>query len=315
MTKSLLRKGWSGLFLVAGTMAVIGCQETPPKLGDQERNQTKAYPQDFKTDIAWITVEWSRGRLYGYGSGFLIDREKGAFYTNKHVSDLFDELGGRPIAKIFFNGRAYDAQVLKVAPLRDAAIVCLEGSFDFSLFPVPAPIASGEVKVKDKVWIEGFHVHPFWIREKHQSALGYQEKLVPILRSYYGLGTRFLAKEREIVFEKIEGIVQVVGAKANLSPPAGEPAMVTKVRNQSNTYFKIKTNQDHHFSFGGLSGTAVRNDRGEIVGIVTVEEQRFEVDPETMVQSPDGQIYVKPVFDILLVTPIETVANLKKFLP
>ena len=45
-------------------------------------NSGKTYAQNIKTDIAWIVLEWN-GQPYGYGSGFLINREEGTFYTNR----------------------------------------------------------------------------------------------------------------------------------------------------------------------------------------------------------------------------------------
>jgi S1-C subfamily serine protease len=39
--------------------------------------------QNFKTDVAWIVLEWN-GQPQDYGSGFLVDKDRGEFYTNKH---------------------------------------------------------------------------------------------------------------------------------------------------------------------------------------------------------------------------------------
>jgi len=267
----------------------------------------KTYPQNFKSDVAWIVSEWN-GKPAGYGSGLLVDKEHGAFYTNKHVSDMFNSYG-KGSHKIFFNGKIYNAEVVKVPALRDAALVRISDNFDSSEFPEPASFSAGKIVKGQTVILEGFHPHPQSIIDSNKNE-GYDEILVPIWDKHYNLGTSNYDKSIEMVYEKIAGKVISVDAVA----PLGVEDIVDLARELSNTYVMVRTLKDHKFSFGGLSGTIVRNTTGEIVGMVTIEKENFEPDTEEMNRSQDGNQYVKKVFNIIGFTPIASVANLKDYL-
>ncbi|MEK7121911.1 MAG: serine protease [Patescibacteria group bacterium] len=267
-----------------------------------------SFVQDFKTDVAWIVNEWNC-KPGGYGSGFLIDKERGAFYTNKHVANEFNNYG-KGSHKIYFNGKFYNAEVVKVPPLRDAAIVRITDAFDPSEFPEPAPFVTEKVKMGDKVFIEGFHPHPYFIIESNKTE-GYDEKTVPIWEKYYNLGTRNLDKKQEVVFEKITGKVVKLNAMIAFEDTGDT---VDKIKELSNTYIVVKVDRDHKFSFGGLSGTVVRNVEGEVVGIVTLKRANYELDKEETEKSQDGNTYLKQVYNVIGFTPIESVADLRQYL-
>ena len=120
------------LFPVLVLLAIVSCGQKP-KEADNDCGERTTPPQGFKTDAAWIVSEWNCSPG-GYGSGFLINKEYGAFYTNKHVINEFDNYG-KGSHKIYFNGKFYNAEVVKVPPLRDAAIIRITDEFDSSEFP------------------------------------------------------------------------------------------------------------------------------------------------------------------------------------
>ena len=260
-------------------------------------------PQNFKTDVAWIVTEWNC-KPGGYGSGFLIDKERGVFFTNKHVTNEFNSYG-KGSHKIYFNGKFYNAEIVKVPPLRDAAMVRITDEFDSSKFPEPAPFAVGQVKKGDLVFVEGFHPHPYGIIESDKTG-GYNEIILALWDKYYNLGTRNLDKKQEIVYEKISGKIIELDAMASF----GGEGTISETKELSNTYTMVKTDRDHKFSFGGLSGTVVRNAKGETIGIFTMgPPKEFEKDEKM----GDAQL-VKRVFKTFGFTPIESVANLKEYL-
>ena len=297
-------------FVVVALSALffLACGSGPTKT---EKPNTYPHPKDLQTDIAWIVIEWNGKPKYGgYGSGFLADKHSGSFYTNKHVSDMFDSLG-KSSQKIFFNGKVYNLAVVKVPALRDAAIVQITDSFDSSEFPDPAPVAKEKVKKGDKVFVEGFHPHHYFFRESNRIEGGYNEKLVPIFKEYYNIDTKDLVREREVVFERISGVVVETDASVFLNQSGSSGSVVNRAREMANKYFMVKTDRDHKFSFGGLSGTAVKNIKGEIVGILTVEKTDFK---ELEKDEDTGIKIVEPIFDLVGVTPIESVVSFRDYL-
>ena len=291
----------SALLLLVALILTIGCGPKIEKTSGCDRPST--FSQNFKSDIAWVTLEWNC-QLYGYGSGFLIDREKGAFYTNRHVSDMFDALG-RGSHKVFFNGKVYNAKIVKAHNVVDAALVAITDRFDPSEFPEPAKISTEKVKLGDKLLIEGFHPHWYYIRQADEGN-GYKFEQMSILKDYYNLGTRQLEKEKEIVVEKLWSEVTGLDKKADFE----SKNMTQDLRNMVNIYIEVKTSKDHLFSFGGLSGTVVRNIKGETVGVVTAEEEKLEEEQEL----GHGFVLLKKVFNAVYVTPIGVVDDLRQYL-
>jgi len=294
------------LLVFIGLTFIVSCQRGAKNT--ETKSYFKTYPclAGLKTDAAWIVLEWNGKPVYGgYGSGFLIDKEKGLFLTNKHVSDLFDLLG-KGSHKIFFNCRVYNAKVIGTSVLADAALVRITDLFDFSDFPNPKPFAGEKIKVGDYVVVEGYHLHPYWVRESDE-AEGYKFPVVPIFRDYYNLGTKDLDVEREVVLETLDGVVVAVNEKVKIE---GQGSGITQnVRESANIYIRAKTIKNHKFEFQGLSGSVVRNRKGETIGILTASP-KVEYDPGTKIKLPDGSFLAKRVFKTFLVTPISSVRDL-----
>ncbi len=306
MNKQFLR---ASLILLCSVF-VFSCRPGKNNANNEKTPGIYPCPQGLKVDIAWIVLEWNGKPEYGgYGSGFLVDKERGAFFTNKHVSDMFNALG-KGSHKIFFNCKVYNVKTVQAAPLADTALVQITDPFDFSDFPDSAPFAKEKVKVGDKVVVEGYHPHPYFVRMSDKEE-GYDFPLIPIFKSYYNLGTKDLEKEREVVFEKLEATVIAINQKIKVEDQ-GE-GIVQGIREDMNLYIKIRTIKDHKFSFGGLSGTVVRNKKGETIGIFTAGPQ-LEYDPETKTELPGGSFLAKQVFKTALLTPIESVENLRLYL-
>jgi len=304
--KTILRFNILSVIILIFFVLLSSCRaktDVIPQKTDDGCGERTVPPQSLKTDVAWIVMEWNC-KPGGYGSGFLIDKENGAFYTNKHVVNEFDSYG-KGSHKIYFNGKFYNAEIVKVPPLRDAAIIRITDEFDSSEFPEPAPIAKEKVKVGDVVIDEGFHVHPYLIVESKKGQ-GYDETIIPIWDKYYNLGTKNVDKRTEIVFERITGKVSKINDYADF----GDRTTVGEARDLVNTYTIVKADKDHMLSFGGLSGSVVRNTKGEIVGIFTMGPPKEFEEGERM-----GDIqFLKRVYKTFGFTPIESVADLRQYI-
>lgn len=272
------------------------------------QNSPKTYSQNIKTDVAWIVLEWN-GRPFGYGSGFLINREKGTFYTNRHVRKMFDTLG-KNSHKLFFNGKVYRIDIDKTFQMDDAAEVRIIDSFDPSEFPEPAPFAEEEPGVGDLIFVGGMHPHPYYIREQDE-AEGFKYEIIPIFRDYFLQGTKNIGKEREMVYEIIDGkVVDTDVTVKEIQERSGQElrpeGMIEDMRNKANLYTQVKISKDHKFSFGGLSGSPAKNMSGEIVGILTMQDlQRFDYDKDEL--QKHGAVVATQLFDTVYVAPIKSI--------
>jgi hypothetical protein len=307
-------------FVVVCLASTVACN--PPPFEENQYKTEKRYPHppDLITDAAWVVNEYN-GRLIfdrdrniirgGYGSGFLRDKEKGLFYSNKHVTDVFGTLGGDS-HKIFFNGSVYNASVLYVHELADAAIFKITDPFDASDFPDPIPFATEKLVVGDKVYLEGFHVHPYNIREANKER-DIEYTMVPIMRDYYESVRIDTDHYSEVVFENIEATITEIDINLKIGSE-GPSNKIDRLRGEANLFIKATTEHDHLFSFGGLSGSAVKNEAGEIVGILTAESRKYETDPESL--DPDSQsiVITKFIFNEVIITSIEELESLHSFI-
>lgn len=284
-------------------------------------SDVKSYSQGFKTDISWIVLEWN-GQLRGYGSGFLVDKGKGAFYTNKHVSDLFNSFG-KNSHRMFFNGKVYRVELVKTPPLADAALVRIIDKFNPADFPEPNPISYEKVKVKDTVSIGGFHPHSYWIRKSDEDE-GYKFPVLSIYKEYYRAGKIDPNKEQEVVFEKVSGQVtrldmswSEVEKNMDKACTAGQDMkgnFIEEITDVANFFVEIKISKDHKFPFGGLSGSPVRNASGETIGILTRQDPcRLDYDREQLEKKGVAELKGQ-LWDTIYMTPIESTKELIKYL-
>ncbi len=242
-------------------------------------------------------------------SGFVVDRQKGIFMTAKHFTDAVEGSGSDSF-KLFTNGMAYDAYVMKVPPLRDAALVRLEGKFDPKDISAPYHLASVPLKKGDTVFFQGMHPHPCPVRNSN-AADGFPDIIVPILKDYYGIMMRDCLHESEIVFDDLESNVVDLNSHILLNA-AEKDAKLGRILYDANFYYRLKTKRNHKFSFGGLSGGPALNAKRELVGLNTAEEAaRFKFTPEPQKEkNSSAGIKIEKVEDTLFITPIGTVQDL-----
>ncbi|MEK9180449.1 MAG: hypothetical protein AAB897_03495 [Patescibacteria group bacterium] len=285
------------LLLIAVLISATACGKTPEP---RRKSYNHTWPQ---RPVALVVAEWN-GRPYIIASAFSID-ESGRFFTAKHFTDELFSLGIETCT-LFYNGSVYEASVAKIPPLRDAAALTINGKFDPSPYPMPYKRTARKLKVGEKVFIEGFHPHPFYIREAN-AAEGFPDTVISILKDYYGIEMHDKNRESEIVSDRLEARVLATREKIKL---AGKDDEWGKVKDDINYYIKVKTDRNHKFSFGGLSGGPVTNGRGELIGLITAEQVvRMEFDDRGMLINPFAAQF-KAVSDTTYVTPIEEILDL-----
>lgn len=285
------------VFLALLLLFASSCGERPEK-------PKNTYPHTAPaTPVALVVAEWN-GRPHILASAFLVEREKGAFLTAKHFTDDLEALGG-DTCRLFFNGKVFTARIAKLPPLRDAALLQISGDFDPASFPEPYKVSALEPRIGEKVFVLGLHPHPFWIREQNLKG-GHGDTVIPILKNYYGMIEFDKNREMEIVSDRLEASVIEIQTKIKFGD---EEDAWTELRNSANSYIRARTKLNHKFSFGGLSGGAVTNAAGELIGLITAEDPaRLEFDENGRLEGIDFSIQI--VFDTLYITPIEDLKDL-----
>lgn len=280
-----------------GTLSVfyISCNDPIER---RELNRYKAENryvdrQDLVTQTAFLAMEIDgklkydfKGNLEdgSYASGFLISRKRGLFKTAYHFSQLLGE-NGLDWCRLFINGRVYRAGLHRASASRDSAVLKILDKFNEADFPEPPVFADERPRVGDKVSIEGYHPHPYYVRLKDEES-GKKFQLIPLLKNYYQTVRVDMENYTEIVYEILEARVVEVDSSLALT---GQKKEEISVRVQG--FYKIKTKDDHFFIFGGLSGTLVRNDQGEIIGDVKAEQIQYG--------EQNKIIYVTPIKSIM----------------
>jgi len=188
----------------------------------------------------------------------------------------------------------------------------LRKPFDSSNFPDALPIAKQPVRLGDTVYAVGFHPHPYLNND-----LGYGSgRSTDILKNYYHQLKLDSTKLIEIVFDSLPGRVIELNAKLILHSQ-NKPTLFTEIQDSISRYINVRITAHHNLSFAGLSGGALLNKDGEVVGIITAEELRFERDSMGggNLRLPQGifKIYFwRQIRDKVSVTPISTIYDLLK---
>lgn len=303
------------IFLAVGFL-IVACNPPPYRNKYGENN---FYPQDFRSDVAYLVLEWAERKPHIMASGYLADQVKGIFYTAKHFTDDFGALGP-DYCKVFLNGKVYTAKLMKVSPIRDTALIRISSYFSPDELPKPSPVSPSEPKIGDSLYVQGMHPHSYQIREENESE-GFPDKIIPIFETYYGQVMKDKSRESQVVFDNLEG--------KRVKP---DPDSIRKDRwlsdeqkkilleYENSLYIKILVVRDHKFSFGGLSGGVALNSNKEIVGAITAQNPlRFEYDEHGFFFIPgEGPVEIadikKQLFDTIYVTPIWAVKDLQRFI-
>jgi len=243
----------------------------------------------FKEPVAAVVVE-RNGRFdvaAMTGSAFLRDKNRGIFATAKHVVEKELEY------KLYFCGKVYRATRELDGGITDVGFLIINDSFNPSDFPEPYPLAE-DVKEKERAFIRGIHLHPEDLQK---------DKIIhQILDEYYdiNLGTIFNNRyqEQEFVYDSL--LAKVVKLDVILRNSSVRDRANDGLNNVIQLNFALKAEDDHKFSFGGLSGGPALNDRGEVIGINSNEDSR---EGRTVLEQ-DGQLHYYPRVTINLL-PIQ----------
>lgn len=297
---------------------LIACNP-PPELNLNEYREENRFPQDFQSTGAFLVLEWNGRKPWIMASGNLVDREKGIFRTAKHFTDAFGSLGV-DYCKVFFNGKVYRATLVKVPPIRDAALIKLLPPFSADDFPELLPTASETSKLGDEIYIQGFHPHTYYLREENKKD-GFPDKDIRIFETYYGQITKDMSKESQVVFDNLKGKrVAPDPESIRKNRFLTDEQKVASLEFENDRYIKVLMARDHKFSFGGLSGGVASNDKGEAVGVITAQDiLRFEFDEHGFFFIPGvGPAEVaeikKQLWDTIYVTPIDSIKDLDEYI-
>ncbi len=303
--------------VVSCLTALVACDA--PSVENIYRKEAR-FPSNVNVPVAFLVSEWA-GKPRVLASGWLIDGGRGMLFSAKHFSDVFMnnpiELGANE-CKIFLSGRVYTCIVVQVPPLRDAVVLKILGSFNQTESPKPYKISTTKVKIGDKVFVQGFHPHPYEITKSNLVG-GLRDLTVPILKNFYELREADLSRQREVVFDNLEGkVVKPDPDSIRKNPLLNNEEKKAALAYENNSYIKVLMARDHKFSFGGLSGGVALNEKGEAVGVITAQDiYRLEYDKDGLLVNPlDGSVMVKikrQLFDTIYVTPIESVSDLYKY--
>lgn len=280
-------------------LGICGCGDSEPP------RPACDYPQYFKVPHVWLVLEVG-GRPVILASGFLVGREEGVFLTARHFTDEFKNLFGE--MKVFFNCRVYDADLMRLSPIEDAALIALRKPFDPKDFPEALPISQTGAQIGDTVYAVGFHPHPYF-NDSLKYGIG---RPVSFYRDYYRLTTFDSTKLRDIVFDSLSGTVIKLGSRA-LIHSENNPNLFAQIQDSVARYIDVRIVNHLDLPFGGLSGGALLSKDGKVLGIITAEELRLEYDPWGNLKLPQGtlKIYsIRTVREKLNITPISAVEDL-----
>ncbi len=213
--------------------------------------------------------------------------QKGVLVSAKHITDREDD----NTFKVFFNGRAYRGTFMKTPPLSDLVLVQIEG-LDPATTPEPYTLGPA-AQVGDRVFVRGIHPHPPNLQK--------ERTIVPIFSGYYGLKGR----KDEFVFDNLPARVVNTNVVVDMGNIKGAERWLEGTQN---VYTELRTDDDHLFSFAGLSGGPILNERGQIVGVVATEQ------PDFRLESPNSP-FLKQEFHKINIVPVSELRALLATLP
>lgn len=307
------------LVLILSILFLVAC-EPPPDLNKNKYREGNWFPlpENLKGTGAYLVIEWNGKKPWVMASGNLIDRKKGILRTAKHFTDVFGSLGVDYCRVFLMNGKVYKAVLVKVPPIRDAALIRLAEPFLASDLPEPLPATSEMPKFGDKIYIQGFHPHIYRIRKENKEE-GFPDREINIFETYYSQITKDLDKESQVVFDNL------VGKRVRPDPESVRNNLLLSdeqkeavLQYENSKYIKVVMGRDHKFSFGGLSGGVALNDRGEVVGLITAQDIfRFEFDENGFFFDPEsghiGATIKKQFFDTMYVTPVDSIKDMDAY--
>lgn len=267
-------------FFLMGEISIMGCVRYPDHR--TEAQKIERYTQNLKMPVA-LFIRERNGVPMVIASAFLIDKQGGLFASAKHF--VGKQSDGD--CKIFFNGKVYNGFLVQVPAITDVAVIKIDGRFDASNFPEPYRFAS-QVRNGERVFVRGIHPHSEFLQQN--------KVVIPIFRQYYGV-----LKEDEFVFDDLAArVIDTRQQIKNGEIRDGSEAlgMVT------NVFIKLRTEEDHLFSFAGLSGGPVVNEHDELIGITAVEEGAYlEVTADGLKYRPWVTISLVPVEELAQLIP------------
>lgn len=242
------------------------------------------YRQNFTTSSALLIRERNGFPLI-LASAFLIDKQRGLFVSAKHF--VGNESAGN--CRIFFNGAVYNGFLLAVPAITDLAVIKIADIFAVENFPEPRRWAES-IQRGDKIFVEGIHPHP----QSFQAG----REIVPIFSEFYGL----TGKGEEFVFERLAGEVVELSREIANKNIKDTNEILSGV---SSRFIMVRTMQDHRFSFSGLSGGPTVNERDEIIGINSVEDQAFlEISKGEAIYHPWVSLNLVPISELEKLRPL-----------
>jgi CBS domain-containing protein len=219
-----------------------------PPPGNNEFIISGTYVQDFISASGVVIREDKYGAPYNIASCFLgmkiAEKNIYVFFTANH---FYEETRYSDSVKVFFNGRVYRGlNIVLPEPSSDIAAIVVTGRF---LGEFPEPLALGrQLEIDDEVFIDGIHYH------RIESSPDLPE--VPIFKIYYGYDWT----KSEFFHEYLEGKVSALNV---LSVRRDDP------KTYNGNYTKMNIASRHDSGFQGLSGGAVLNKNGQLVGIIS----------------------------------------------
>lgn len=315
-----MEKFLAGIVAIFVAAVAFSCKPLP-ELGSNEYRDGSFFPlpSNLKGTGAFLVLERNGKRPEILASGNLINRENGLIRTAKHFTDAFGALGVDYCKVFLMNGKVYKAALVKVPPIRDAALIRLIPPFSVSDLPYPLPMAPEMPKPGDKVFVQGFHPHAFYLRQENREE-GFPDNEIKIFETYYGQITKDRNKESQVVFDNLTGMVVKPDPETVANNPwLSDEEKKVSLKFENDKYIKVLMAKDHKFSFGGLSGGVALNENGEAFGVITAQDIfRLELDDKGFFFMPGiGPVKAvevkKQYFDTIYITPLDSIGDLAEY--